>query len=132
MSNLELIFRKCKDAHYKPWRGEDITVCKAMMQELSHEELRLLSTSRWMSRLNPLYNTLFELLYKEELSNVVEQLNNSTVDELLNIMKNTASKFRKQKIGEILYQRYETMNDEERKKVYRHLVRKGFIVGGAQ
>lgn len=127
MTDLEFIFKKCKAAHYQSWTEEDIKQCKKKLIGLTHEELRLLSTSKWMSRLSPLYNTMFEQLYKKELQVVVDELNSKTTIELIEAMKEVKSAYRKQKIPEILYERYESMDNEDKKKVSRLLVRKGFI-----
>lgn len=73
MTGLELIFQKCKAAHYKPWREEDLEECKALLQNLTKDELRMLNQSRWMSKTNLLYPSLFAMLYKDDLENINKQ-----------------------------------------------------------
>lgn len=127
MTDIETIYQKCKTAYYRGWNDEDIQACKEILPKLSLEHLRMLNQSRWMNKKSPLYPTLFSLLYKEQLEDVVNKLNEMTNDELLAELKETKSSYRKEQIPHILYQRYDDMNDEERTKVYPLLVRKRLI-----
>ena len=68
---------------------------------MDKEELRMVRHSRWMDKDNALYPTLFELFYKDS--------------------------FKKEKIPEILLERYDSMADEERKSAFKILMRKGLV-----
>lgn len=127
MTDIETIYQKCKVAYYRGWNDEDIEACKELLPKLSLEHLRMLNQSRWMNKKSPLYPTLFSLLYKEQLEGVVKKLNEMTNEELLVELKGTRSSYKKELIPQILYQRYDDMSDEERKKVFSVLVLKGLI-----
>lgn len=127
MTNIETIYQKCKAAYYRGWNDEDIEACKELLPKLSLEHLRMLNQSRWMNKKSPLYPTLFSLLYKEQLEGVVKRLNEMTNEELLAELKETKSSYKKEQIPLILCQRYDDMSEEERKKVFSLLVRKGLI-----
>lgn len=127
MTDIETIYQKCKAAYYRGWNDEDIEACKELLPKLSQEHLRMLNQSRWMNKKSPLYPTLFSLLYKEQLEGVVKKLNEMTNEELLVELKGTRSSYKKELIPQILYQRYDDMSDEERKKVFSVLVLKGLI-----
>lgn len=127
MTDIETIYQKCKAAYYRGWNDEDIEACKELLPKLSLEHLRMLNQSRWMNKKSPLYPTLFSLLYKEQLEGVVKKLNEMTNEELLVELKGTRSSYKKELIPQILYQRYDDMSDEERKKVFSVLVLKGLI-----
>ena len=127
MTDIEIIYQKCKAAYYRGWNDEDIEACKELLPKLSLEHLRMLNQSRWMNKKSPLYPTLFSLLYKEQLEGVVKKLNEMTNEELLTELKETNSSYKKEQIPLILSQRFDDMNDGERKKVFSLLVRKGLI-----
>lgn len=127
MTDIETIYQKCKAAYYRGWNDEDIETCKELLPKLSLEHLRMLNQSRWMNKKSPLYPTLFSLLYKDQLESVVKKLNEMTNEELLAELKETKSSYKKEQIPQILCQRYDDMSDEERKKVFSLLVRKGLI-----
>lgn len=127
MTDIETIFQKCKAAYYHGWDDEDVEACKELLPKLSLEHLRMLNQSRWMNKKSPLYPTLFSLLYKEQLEGVVKKLNEMTNEELLAELKETNSSYKKEQIPLILSQRFDDMNDGERKKVFSLLVRKGLI-----
>lgn len=127
MTDFEFIFGKCKTAYYNSWNTNDIEECKERLRNLSHSELFALRTCRWMSRLNPLYTDLLELLFKDKFESITNELEATSTDELISIQKTTGSDFRKQKIAEILFNRYDTMPDDEKEKVYKMLVHKKFI-----
>lgn len=127
MTNIDLLFQKCKIAHFHGWKDADLETCMEILPQLSLEELRMLNKSRWMDKNDPLYPTLFALLYKDQLEEVVRKLNCMTNQELLTELKETKSSYKKERIPEILYQRYDSMDKMERKKVFSLLVRKGLL-----
>lgn len=128
MTDFEFIFGKCKTTYYNSWNTDDIEECKERLRTLSHSELFALRTCRWMSKLNPLYTVLLELLFKNKFESITKELEATSTSELITLQKTNDSDFRKQKIAEILYKRYDTMPDDEKEKVYKMLVQKKFIV----
>ena len=80
-----------------------------------------------MDKGNALYPTLFELFYKDELKNVLKKLNEMKTTDLIQELKETKSSYKKEKIPEILFDRYDSMDEEERKDVFKILLRKGLV-----
>ena len=77
MGNFKIIADHCKRAHYGTWTQDAIDECLNLMEELSHEELFALRTSRWFKgnpMKHPLYERLVELLHKEHFDKVYEEL----------------------------------------------------------
>ena len=101
--------------------------CKKLLADMSKEELRTIMHSKWMDKGNALYPTLFELFFKDELKNVVIKLNEMKTLDLIQELKETKSSYKKEKIPEILLNRYESMDDVERKDVFKILLRKGLV-----
>lgn len=128
MNDIDTVFMKCKDAYFHGWIDKELAVCQEILPRLSIEHLRMLNQSRWMSKKSPLYPLLFSLLYKEQIEGIVKKLNELTTDDLLKELKVSRSSFKRDKIAQILYERYDSMNEEERKKVFSILVRRGLII----
>lgn len=101
--------------------------CKNMLQDMTLEELRSIRHSRWMNERNALYPALFELLYKTELQEVVRKLNAMTTAELIAELRETKSSYKKDKIPELLLERYDSMEEQERKSAFKILLKKGLV-----
>lgn len=127
MTDLQYIHKKCKANFFLMWEEQDIDECKLRLQMLNKDELHSLRHCRWMTIHNPLYPTLLELLYEDHFKQIAQMLESSSNDELYKIAKTTKSEYQKQKIAEIFYSRYEGMEEKDKKKVYKMLVKKGFI-----
>lgn len=127
MTDLLYIYKKCKANFFLVWKEKDINECKTRLQSLEKNELYTLRHCRWMTKHNPLYPTLVELLYEDQFKPIAQMLESSSNDELYKIVKMTKSEYKKQKIAEIFYSRYEDMKEKDKKKVYKMLVNKGFI-----
>lgn len=128
MNDIDTVFLKCKDAYYHGWKDEELAACQEILPKLSLEHLRMLNQSRWMSKKSPLYPLLFSLLYKDQIEGIVKRLNELTTDELLLELKESKGSFKRDKITQILYERYDSMDEAERKKVFGILVRHGLII----
>lgn len=127
MTDIEIILSNLKIFYYRPWDEDKLEECKKRLANMSREDLRIIRHSRWMDKDNALYPALFELLFHDELKGVVKKLNETTTDELIQELKATKSSYKKEKIPEILLERYDLMEDEERKKVFKILLRKGLV-----
>jgi len=127
MTDLEIILTDLKASHYKPWDANRLEECKALLKYLSKDDLRAIRHSRWMDMDNPLYPSLFEALYRDELSATVEKLKKMETKSLLEELRTTKSAYKKEKIPEILLERYDRMSGQERKDVFRVLLRKGLV-----
>ena len=127
MTEIEKVLSYLKFFHYRPWEEDKLEECKKLLATMSREELRVVRHSRWMDKDNALYPALFEHLFHDELKSVVKKLNEMTTPDLLQELKTTKSSYKKEKIPDILLERYDSMEDEERKQVFKILLRKGFV-----
>ena len=127
MTDINIILSNLKVFHYSPWEEDKLEECKKLLADMSKEELRTIMHSKWMDKGNALYPTLFELFFKDELKNVVIKLNEMKTLDLIQELKETKSSYKKEKIPEILLNRYESMDDVERKDVFKILLRKGLV-----
>ena len=127
MTDINIILTNLKIFHYKPWEEDKLEECKELLASMSKEELRTIMHSKWMDKGNALYPTLFELFFKDELKNVVKKMNEMKTPDLIQELKETKSYYKKEKIPEILLDRYDSMDDEERKDVFKILLRKGLV-----
>lgn len=122
MTELEIVSQNIKAFRYKPWDEARLDECKMLVRSMSKENIRKIIRSRWMDKSNALYPTLFGLYYQDELADVVDKLEGSETKDLVTELKSTRSLFKKEKIHEILLERYEEMSEEERKSVFEKLL----------
>jgi len=127
MTDVNTIISNLKRFHYKTWEGDKLEECKKLLAGMSKDELRTIMHSKWMNKGNALYPTLFELFFKDELKNVVKKMNEMKTTDLIQELKETKSSYKKEKIPEILLERYDSMDEEERKDVFKILLRKGLV-----
>ena len=127
MTEIEKILSYLKFFHYRPWEEDKLEECKKLLATMSREELRVVRHSRWMDKDSALYPALFDHLFYNELKSVVKKLNEMTTPDLLQELKTTKSSYKKEKIPVILLERYDSMKDEERKQVFKILLRKGVV-----
>ena len=127
LNKIEFVFSNLKASYYKGWEEEKLEECKELLRGMSLEELRSVRHSRWMKEDNALYPTLFELLYSNELQEVVRKLNLMTTPELLKELRETRSSYKKDKIPQILLERYDSMEEKERKASFKILLKRGLI-----
>ncbi len=127
MTDIIFIISHLKTFHYKPWEEDKLEDCKKLLAGMSKEELRTIMHSKWMDKGNALYPTLFELFFKDELKNVIKKMNEMKTSDLIQELKETKSSYKKEKIPEILLERYDSMDEDERKDVFKILLRKGVV-----
>ena len=130
MGNFKIIADHCKRAHYGTWTQDAIDECLNLMEELSHEELFALRTSRWFKgnpMKHPLYERLVELLHKEHFDKVYEELEKLSSTDLLVRFKELKANNCKKNALEILLSKYDDMSEEEQKKVKPVLVKNGLM-----
>ncbi len=127
MNDLELITKMCRIAHYKGWEEADLEDAIQRLSNLTHEELFHLRCSRWMNEKSPLYPKLFELLYKDKLNVLVNALNEMSTEELITEIKGCRNGYKKDKIAQILSNRYDSMTEEERKSAYHLLLKRNLL-----
>lgn len=122
MEELEFVLQSIKTYRYKAWDEARLDECKMLVKSMSKETLRKIIRSRWMDKSNALYPTLFELYYHDELADVLNKLKDTETKDLIKELRSTHSSFKKEKIHDILLDRYEDMSEEERKSVFEKLL----------
>lgn len=127
LNKTEFVISNLKGSYYKGWEKEKLEECKELLRGMTLEELRSVRHSRWMKEDNALYPTLFELLYSNELQEVVRKLNLMTTPELIKELRETKSSYKKDKIPQILLERYDSMEEKERKAALKILQKKELI-----
>lgn len=127
MTDIEIIFSNLKIYHYKPWDEDKLEECKNLLKGLTQEELRRVRHSRFMDTNNALYPALFELLFQDELKSILEKMALMPTEDLIQELRTTRSAFKKEKIPQILLERYDSMDEGEKKSVFKILLRKGLI-----
>lgn len=127
MNDLPYILKLSKKNYFSVWNQEDIEDCKKRIQNLSEDEIRILFRSRWMSKLNPLYNPIFETIYKEQLAGICTEIENASLNDLLHLAKKKRDTYKRYKAIEVLYYRYESLSHEEQMKVQDLLITTGHI-----
>lgn len=127
MTDINIIFSNLRIYHYKPWDEDKLAECKELLKDFTKEELRAIRHSRFMDTNNELYPTLFELLFQDELKNILDKMTLMPTEELVRELQSTKSSYKKEKIPEILLERYDTMSEEEKKNVFKILLKKGLV-----
>ena len=127
MNDLSYILKLSKEKYFSVWSREDIEDCKHRIHNLSKEEIRTLFRSRWMSKLNPLYNPLFEIVYRERLEGKCKEIENASLKDLLHLAKKKRDTYERYKAIEVLYYRYESLSVEDQMKVKDLLIITGHI-----
>lgn len=127
MNDLSYILKLSKEKYFSVWSREDIEDCKHKILNLSEEEIRILFRSRWMSKLNPLYNPLFEIVYKEQLVGKCKEIEDASLKDLLHLAKKKRDTYERYKAIEVLYYRYEKLPIEDQMKVQDLLIMTGHI-----
>lgn len=127
MNDLSYILKLCKEKYFTVWSREDIEDCKKRLEGLSYDEIKIIFRSRWMSKLNPLYNPTFEIVYKEQLAGKSTEIENASLNDLLRLAKKKKNTYERYKAIEVLYYRYENLSHEEQMKVQDLLITTGHI-----
>lgn len=120
MENLRKIKELCKKAHYGVWTPEAIEEGKTLLKELDHQELLNLRMSRYFTTgasSHPLYETLIALLHQEKLGEMFKELERLSTPDLVSRYRELKAENCRQKILNLLKDRYDTMTDEEQKMV---------------
>lgn len=130
MNDLSYILKLSKKNYFSVWNQEDIEDCKKRIHNLSEDEIRILFRSRWMSKLNPLYNPIFETIYKEQLAGICTKIENASLNDLLHLAKKKRDTYKRYKAIEVLYYRYESLSHEEKQKIQDLLIMTGHIKSG--
>lgn len=120
MTHYERILSKCKISYLENWSDDEIEEFKARLRCLSRKELLSLFCSRWMSKTNPLFLYLSELIENTN-KRTSQYLSSSSNDELLDLLSITKDDYIQEKISEIIYYRYDKLSNNEKERIYKIL-----------
>lgn len=120
MTHYERILSKCKISYLENWSDDEIEEFKARLRCLPRKELLSLFYSRWMSKTNPLFLYLSELIENTNKRTSL-YLSSSSNDELLDLLSITKDDYIQEKISEIIYYRYDKLSNNEKERIYKIL-----------
>ena len=83
MTDYEYILQQARKAHYSGWDDVELRKCVGMLEELSHEQLFALYSSRWMKDAKILKDEIFKRLFAEQLGKREERIKNLSTEELI-------------------------------------------------
>lgn len=82
MTNYEYILSECKKAHHGKWELYAVEACIDKLRGLTRDELLRLFTSRWLNYKCELRETIFKMLFKEQLERREALIRDANIDEL--------------------------------------------------
>lgn len=112
MTDYEYILQQAKRFHYTKWDDEELRKCVDMLPNLSRQELTTLTLNKWTKEAKILRESIFNILYKEQIGKREERIKNLETKELI-------EEFKDRKSGNVslcrieLRERYEAGRDVE-------------------
>ena len=103
MSDYEYILKQARKFHYSKWTDEELRKCVDMLPNLSREELTTLIMSKWTRDAKILRESIFNILFKEQIGKREERIKGLDIDELL-------AEFKDKKSGNVALVRKEMQN----------------------
>ena len=103
MSDYEYILKQARKFHYSKWTDEELRKCVDMLPNLSREELTALTMNKWTREAKILRESIFNILFKEQIGKREERIKGLDIDELL-------AEFKDKKSGNVALVRKEMQN----------------------
>jgi hypothetical protein len=103
MSDYEYILKQARKFHYSKWTDEELRKCVDMLPNLSREELTALITSKWTRDAKTLKESIFNILFKDQIGKREERIKNLDTDALI-------EEFKDKKSGNVALVRKEMQN----------------------
>ena len=103
MSDYEYILRQAREFHYSKWTDEELRKCVDMLPNLSREELTTLIMSKWTRDAKILRESIFNILFKDQIGKREERIKNLDTDALI-------EEFKDKKSGNVALVRKEMQN----------------------
>ena len=103
MSDYEYILKQARKFHYSKWTDEELRKCVDMLPNLSREELTALIMSKWTRDAKVLRESIFNILFKEQIGKREERIKNLDTDALI-------EEFKDKKNGNVALIRKEMQN----------------------
>ena len=112
MTDYEYILQQARKLHYSKWTDEDLRKCVDMLPNLSRQELTALSFNKWTKEATVLRESIFNILFKDQIGKREEKIRNMETKELI-------AEFQNKKNGNVslcreeLKQRYLAERDKD-------------------
>ena len=112
MTDYEYILKQARKFHYSKWDDAELRKCVDMLPNLSREELKSLTMSRWTREAKILRETIFNILFKDQIGKREERIRNLETNALI-------AEFQDRKSGNVslcrleLRERYQAGRDME-------------------
>lgn len=83
MTNYEYIYQQAKKCHFSGWNDEELRKCVDMLSSLSRQELVALYRSKWISDGKIIKQTIFNILFKDQVGKREERIKTEDTDALI-------------------------------------------------
>lgn len=83
MTDFEYILKQARKFHYSEWTDEELRKCVDMLPNLSRQELAALTMSKWTREAKILRESIFNILFKEQIGKREERIKNLETDALI-------------------------------------------------
>ena len=103
MSDYEYILKQARKFHYSKWTDEELRKCVDMLLNLSREELTALTMNKWTREAKVLRESIFNILFKEQIGKREERIKELDIDVLI-------EEFKDKKSGNVALVRKEMQN----------------------
>ena len=103
MTDYEYILKQARKFHYSKWTDEELRKCVEMLPNLSREELTTLIMNKWTRDAKILKESIFNILFKDQIGKREERIKNLDTDALI-------EEFKDKKNGNVALIRKEMQN----------------------
>lgn len=83
MTDYEYILQQARKFHYSKWTDEELRKCVDMLPNLSRQELTALSLNKWTKEATILRESIFNILFKDQIGKREEKIRNMETKELI-------------------------------------------------
>ncbi len=83
MTDYEYILKQARKFHYSKWTDEELRKCVDMLPNLSRQELTSLTMSKWTREAKLLRESIFNILFKEQIGKREERIKNLETNALV-------------------------------------------------
>ncbi len=91
MTDFEYILKQVKIFHYKGWEDGELRKCVDMLPNLSRQELISLYRSKWLSNEKTIKETIFNILFKDQIGKREVRIKEMDIDQLIEEFKDKKS-----------------------------------------
>ena len=91
MTDYEYILKQARKFHYSEWTDEELRKCVDKLPNLSRQELTALTMNKWTREAKILRESIFNILFKEQIGKREERIKNLETDALIAEFQNRKS-----------------------------------------